>query len=109
MFDESEEDLFEVPPGHTQVGVIRKAVPGAPKLYVFHDRNSAFLLCSLLSEFLFVGDKVIADHFKDYILSLLKEKDRVQFFLSVALNFVQYKVKSQCKLTYINVKENGWI
>ena len=34
LFDESEEGPFEVPPGLTNVGIIRKSVPGATKLYV---------------------------------------------------------------------------
>ena len=46
-FDESEEGSFEVTPGITQVGVIIKPVSGAPKLYVFQNSNSYFVLCSL--------------------------------------------------------------
>ena len=46
-----------------QVGVIRKPVPGASKLYVFQERKSACVFYSLISEFLFVGDKVAAEDF----------------------------------------------
>ena len=41
-FDESEEGSFEVPPGWTKVGLIRKTVPDAPKLYVFQDSKDVF-------------------------------------------------------------------
>ena len=58
LFNKSEEGTFEVPPCRTKVGVIRKSVHGDPKLYVFHDINSAFVLCSLLYEFFFAGEKV---------------------------------------------------
>ena len=34
-FDDSEEGPFEVHLGHKYVGVIRKPVHGAPKLYVY--------------------------------------------------------------------------
>ena len=33
LFNESEEGPFEVPPGHTKVGVMIKSVHGAPELY----------------------------------------------------------------------------
>ena len=34
FFDGSEEGTFEVPSGHTKVGLIIKSAPGDPKLYV---------------------------------------------------------------------------
>ena len=43
LLDESEEGLFEVPPGSTNVIVIIKPLPGATKLYVFQNRKSACL------------------------------------------------------------------
>ena len=46
LFDESEEIPFEVTPGRTNVGIIRKPVPGTPKLYVLQDSKSACVLCS---------------------------------------------------------------
>ena len=58
LFNKSEEGPFEVPPCRTKVGVIRKSVPGDPKLYVLHDSNSDCVICSLLSEFFFVVKKV---------------------------------------------------
>ena len=33
LYDELVEGPFEVPPGLIKVGVLRKPVPGAPKLY----------------------------------------------------------------------------
>ena len=35
IFDESDEGTFEVPPGITNILVIRKPGPGSPKMYVF--------------------------------------------------------------------------
>ena len=35
LFDESDEDNFEVPPGITNYGVIRKLLPVSAKLYFF--------------------------------------------------------------------------
>ena len=45
LFDESEEGPFEDSPDHTNVGVIRKSLPGAPKLYVFQDNKIACVFC----------------------------------------------------------------
>ena len=45
LFGESEEGPFEVFPGRTRVGVIRKPVPGAPKLYFFS--KARVLVCSI--------------------------------------------------------------
>ena len=72
LFDESEYGSFEVPPGNTNVVVIRKIVPGSPKLYVFQESKSACVLCSLTFFFFFVGNKFAADIFKDEILPSLK-------------------------------------
>ena len=41
LLDEYEEYPFEVPTGRTNVGVMRKTVPGDPKLYDLQVRNSA--------------------------------------------------------------------
>ena len=35
LFDDSEKCPFEVLPGYTNVGVTRKSLLGAPKLYIF--------------------------------------------------------------------------
>ena len=65
LFDESEEVTLEVLPGCTKVGVIKIPVHGDPKLYVFKNRKIYFVFYSLLTNFLFVGDKVASDSFKD--------------------------------------------
>ena len=64
LFDWSKEVPFEVPPGRTKVGVLRKPVLGAPKLYVFRDNMSSCVLCSLSSNFFFVAEKFAAYSFK---------------------------------------------
>ena len=58
LFNESDEGPFESPPFRTKVGVRIKSVPCFPKMYVFHNSNISFVFCSLLSAFLFVGEKV---------------------------------------------------
>ena len=63
LFDESENWPFEVPPGCTNKDEIIKLVPGAPKLYALKENNSAWVFCSFLSAFFFVGDKLAADDF----------------------------------------------
>ena len=35
LFDYPEDGRFEVTPGCTNIGLIRKPVPGAPKLHIF--------------------------------------------------------------------------
>ena len=79
----SEEGPFESPPGCKKVGLIRKLLPGAPKLYSFQGRNSVCVLCSFSWSFLFVGDKVAADNFKGEIITWIKTKYRVQFGFEV--------------------------
>ena len=64
IFDESEEGTFEVYLGSTNFGVIRKTVPGVPKLHNFQENKSDCVFCSFSSEFLFVGEKAPADCFK---------------------------------------------
>ena len=52
------------------------------------------MFCSLLSNFFFVGESFSADNFKDGIITPLKGKERVQFFLfSVAPNHAIEKGK----------------
>ena len=55
-FCDSEEGPFEVTPGCKKVGVLRKPVPGDPKLYFLQKINSNCVLCSFSCEFLFVCD-----------------------------------------------------
>ena len=58
LFNKSDEGPFEVPPCRTKVSVMRKSVPGAPKLYVLHDGNSTGVFCSFLSALFFVGERL---------------------------------------------------
>ena len=80
--------------------MVIKSVPGAPKLYVFHDSNSACVFCSFFSVFFSVGKEGAADYFKDDILTSLKENDSIKFDLRVALNCVREKGKPWLKNTY---------
>ena len=65
-------EISKVPPGRSTVGVMRKPVPGASRLYVFQDRNISCVYCSFSHIFPSVGKKFAADHFKDGILTSLK-------------------------------------
>ena len=103
--DEFEEVILEVPPGYNKVSLIRKPVPCAPKLYVLHYTNIVYVLCLLLYVFFFVGNKVTVDHSKDDIIPFIKEKDRIEFYPSIAMNHVREKGKPRLKLTYIIFKE----
>ena len=82
--DDSEEVSFGIPPGHKKVGVIIRPLTGSPKLYVLQESNSACVFCSLSSAFLFVGNKVAADYFKDEIIPSLKENNRLKLADDVA-------------------------
>ena len=72
LFYQSQGGPLEFPPGHTKVGVIRKPVSGAPKLY--YSRKSIVLMCSIhfTFNFSFVGVKFASDHFKDEIIPSLR-------------------------------------
>ena len=74
VFDGSENGPFEVPHGRIKTYDKNKPVPGSPKLYVLQENNSSSVLCSLSSEFHFIGDKIAADNFKDEITPLAKDK-----------------------------------
>ena len=78
LFDDSEESPFQVYPGHTKVGVIRKLVPGDPKLYFLQEIKSVCVSCSLLCGFFFVGNKVSAYHFKYEVTTSLKSIGRLK-------------------------------
>ena len=88
MFDESENGPFEVSLGSKKT-YGKKKVPDAPKLYVLKGIWSAYVLCSLSSEFYFVGHKIAADCFENEIKPSLKENYRLQFSQDVALNNVR--------------------
>ena len=53
LFDYSEEGPFEFPPGRTNVGVIIKSVPGAPKLYVLKESKNDCVFFNFLCAFHF--------------------------------------------------------
>ena len=68
--------------------------------WIFQGNKRACECCSFPSIFLFVGENFTEDHFKGGIILLLKEKYRIKFTLSMALNNVRDNRKQQCKLTY---------
>ena len=100
LFDDTEEDPFEVPSDRTKVDVIRKPLPGAPKSYILWEIKSACMFYSLTSDFPFVDEKVAADSFNDEILLSLKYKDRIKCYQNVIMNNVKEKGKTWCKLSY---------
>ena len=51
------------------------------------------MLCSLSSEFYFIGDKSYVDNLKDEITPSLQANDRLKFSQNVALNHVREKIK----------------
>ena len=51
------------------------------------------MLCSLSSEFYFVGDKIATDSFKDEIAPYIKKNKRLKIPQYVAINHVREKVK----------------
>ena len=55
---------------------------------------------SLSCAFLFFGDNVLSDLFKDYIITSLNTKDSLKYSYDVTFNHVRYKVKARCKLSY---------
>ena len=91
LFDEWEEGPFDVPPGCTNVGVLIKSVPGAHKLYVLQEINSACVIFWFLCDFFFVGDKFAADFFKDDIIPSLKAEYMLKLSQDVSINHVRYK------------------
>ena len=105
LFDKYKEGPVEVPPGHKTFGVIIKPVTGALKLYVLKDNKSACVFCSLSYSFLFVCDKVAADHFKDEIIPSRQEKERIQFAINVSMNHTREKGKQRFKFSYKLFKE----
>ena len=83
LFDESKEGTSEVPNDCTKVGIIIKPVPGSTKVYNVQDIKGDCVFYSLSYTFIFVGDQITVDHFKDDILPYLKAKNRIQFALDV--------------------------
>ena len=53
------------------------------------------LFCSFSSTFLFVGEKLALDSFKDGIIPRIKINYRIKFFISVTLNSLRDKEKPQ--------------
>ena len=45
LFDKSSNGFFEVPPGLTKAGLIRKPVPGYPKFHFSKEKKSACVSC----------------------------------------------------------------
>ena len=74
---------------------IKKLVRDARKLYALQENKIVSVLCSLSSEFYFIGDKIAADHFWKKITPSLKKNDGIQFAEDVVLNHVIEKVNSQ--------------
>ena len=62
----------------------RRSHCSAPKLYGFQEIKSACVFCLLSFLFLFVGEKVEADHFKEANLPLFKGEDRIKFAQNLA-------------------------
>ena len=58
------------------------------------------MLCSFSSIFFFVSENFAADHFNDDIIPFVREKDSVQYDISVALSYVKDKGKLRYKITY---------
>ena len=58
LFDRSEEGPFKVLPCRMKNCVIKKRVPVDTNFYVFQERKSACVLCSLSSAFLCFGKKL---------------------------------------------------
>ena len=52
------------------------------------------MFCTFSYSFYFIGDKIVADLFKDEIRPSLKENDRIKFAQDVALNNVREKGKT---------------
>ena len=59
--------------------MFRRSYCSDPKLYVFQEIKSSCVFCSLSFIFIFIGDKVEADHFKGASLPLFKAEDRIKF------------------------------
>ena len=70
---ESEEDPFQVLPGRTKVGVIRKPISGVTKLYIFKDRKGAFVFYSLSSSFYLLAKNLHQIVLKTIIYLCLKK------------------------------------
>ena len=70
-------------------------------------RIAIVLVCSVHFNviFFFVDEKVAADPFKDEVIPLLKENDRLNFAQDVKMNRVREKGKPQCKLSYKLLEE----
>ena len=58
------------------------------------------VFCSLSYAFLFVGDKISADFFKDESTSSFKSNERLKFVQYVAMNHIIEKGKPQRKISY---------
>ena len=58
LFDESEEIPFEIPPDHTNGGVVIIPITGVTKLYVFHEIKRSGVICLLSSGFFFFVTKL---------------------------------------------------
>ena len=69
--------------------MIKKSVPDATNLYFLQKNKSACVLCSVSSEFYFLGDKIIADWFKDEITPSLKSNYWLKLSQDMALNHVR--------------------
>ena len=64
MFNDSEVGPFEVLPGCTNVGVIRKPVSGSSKLYIYFSK-SRVLVCSFYwPAYFYLLEKLAADFLK---------------------------------------------
>ena len=79
LFYNYEEGPYYIPTGRMKVFVIRKPLPGDPKLYIFQEINSSCMFCPFSYAFLFVGDKVSEYHFKDDIIPPYQAKERFKF------------------------------
>ena len=93
LFDEYEESLFGVPPGHTKVDVIKNQY--LVLLSCMFTIIERVLVCYVYFKysFFFVGGKFAADKFKDDNLPSIKEKDRLQFTIDLVLNHMREKGK----------------
>ena len=63
------------------------------------------MFCSFYSSYLFIGNKIAADSFKDEIKPYINSDDSLKFFQVLALNSVIDKGKLQCKFSYKVLKE----
>ena len=74
-------------------------------MYVLWENKNAYVLCSLSYTLVLIGDKIIADHFKDKITPYLKENDRLKLAQDVALDDLTDKGKPLWKISYKVLKE----